>query len=99
MTNKLQPCRFYFGDDPTFAGFTDGTTWNGFDNVWVTAETHAAIVAHFREGYAGIGYRGADLDEAMQPFTELTPDSDGLYSYACGFATSIDEDDWHIRNR
>jgi hypothetical protein len=42
---NLKPCRFYFGDDPTYDGFTDGTTWNGFDNVWVTPEVHKQVMA------------------------------------------------------
>ena len=85
----LKPCRFYFGDDPTYDGFTDGTTWNGFDNVWVTEKTHKAIVGRFLKDYQVSGYHGSDLLEIMESFN-IKPDNDGLYSYAYGFATSTE---------
>ena len=85
----MKPCTFCFGDGVEFTGFTDGTTWNGFDNVWVSKQVHAQISAHFRAEYQVLGYHGAALVEAMQCFDEIEPDSDGLYSYARGFATSI----------
>ena len=94
----LKPCRFYFGDDPTYDGFTDGTTWNGFDNIWVTESVHKEIVERFTEDYKASGYFTHDLDEVMESFM-LQPNADGLYSYANGFATSIDEDHWHTINR
>ena len=86
----MTPCKFYFGDDPTWDGLTDGSTWNGFNNVWVTEETHKAIVQHFTREYRVSGYHGADLLEVMDSFF-IEPDDDGLYSYANGFATSIEE--------
>lgn len=86
----LKPCRFYFGDDPTYDGFTDGTTWNGFDNIWVTPEVHEQIKDYF--------LNVCKYDPAEINLPE-SPDDDGLYDYSRGFATSIDEDDWHIRNR
>lgn len=91
MTAKLTPCRFYFGDDPTYDGFTDGTTWNGFENIWVTAEVHKEIVERFEADYKVMGYKGDELAEAMESF-DIEPDDDGLYSYAYGFATSIDDE-------
>jgi len=87
---KLTPCKFYFGDNPTFDGLTDGTTWNGFDNVWVTPEVHRQIVKHFREDYIKLGYTGNDLAYEMESFN-ISPSGDGLYSYANGFATSIED--------
>lgn len=77
----MRAIKFYFGDDPNFDGFTDDSTWNGFDNVWVTAEVHAEVRAHFKED----GY-----DEDESGFGEIEPDDDGLYSYANGFATQLD---------
>ena len=95
---KLQAIRFYFCDDPTWDGFADGTTWNGFDNVWVTPEVHSLICEHFRKDYATMGEDQAGVDYLMQSFDDLEM-VDGLYSYAYGFATSIDEDHYHIINR
>lgn len=43
---KLSKCHFTFGGDgPVYPGFTDGSIWNGWDNVLVTRETHADIIA------------------------------------------------------
>lgn len=85
--NNLKHCRFYFGDDPTYEGFTDGTTWNGFDNIWVTPEVHKQVMADH------------PIEDPDNNYWDIEPDDDGLISYAYGFATSIDEDDWHIRNQ
>lgn len=87
---NLKPCKFYFADETTWDGFTDGTTWNGFDNVWVTPEVHQQISDYF------LNVCKYHPDEISLP-TE--PDGDGLYSYANGFTTSIDEDHWYIINR
>lgn len=86
----MKPVKFYFGDDPLFDGFADGTTWNGFDNVWITADTMKQITDYFRADYQSAGYHGADLAEVMECF-DIEPDADGLYSLANGFATSIEE--------
>lgn len=44
----MRPVRFTFEGGPEFAGFTDGTTWNGWPNVWVTPDERDRIVAWFR---------------------------------------------------
>jgi len=79
--SAFTPCTFYFGDDPTFEGFTDGTTWNGFDNIWVTPEVHEKVLAHFNAIY----------DPSEHGLNEVQIDGSGLYSYANGFATSVEE--------
>jgi len=86
----LQEITFHFGDDPTFLGYTDSTTWNGFDNVWVTEDEHNRICNHFRSEYILMGEDAEGVEYLMQSFYELEPDDDGLYSYANGFATSAD---------
>ena len=85
----LVPVRFYFGDNPTFDGLSDGSTWNGFDNIYVTAEVHKQISDHFRSEYTSTEYDAAGVGYLMQSFDEIRTDADGLYSYANGFATSI----------
>ena len=94
----LEEIQFCFGDDPTYLGWSDGTTWNGFDNVWVTEDVHNQICNHFRSEYILMGEDEAGVDYLMQSF-DIEPDADGLYSYANGFATSIDEDHYYIVNR
>jgi hypothetical protein len=79
----MKACRFYFADPdgPTYQGFTDGTTWNGFANVWVTPAVRDAI---------------ADAADAEEPWSEtgkelrgLTPNADGLISLANGYAAEV----------
>jgi len=74
----MRAIKFCFADDKEFDGFTDDSTWNGFDNVWVTAEVHAEVRKYFLE----VGYNDEELG-----FSLIEPDNDGLYSYANGFAT------------
>ncbi len=70
----LRRVRWAFDDMPTFDGFTDNTTWNGFLNVWVIPAVHDKVIVsmgreHVEE--SGIG--------------EIVPDERGLISYAGGF--------------
>lgn len=76
--NGLTPCRWSFDDTEPHDGFTDGTTWNGWDNIWVTPAVHAAVI----EEMAGHG--DADM-VAMEPV-------DGLICYAYGYCTQIEDD-------
>ena len=72
----MRPVKFYFMGDPTYNGFTDDTHWNGFINVWVTPEVHKQVVADH------------PIEDSDNDYWDITPDSDGLISYAGGFATS-----------
>src|SRR5690606_39505352 len=69
-------------DRKIFDGFTDGTKWNGFDNIWVTPDTHAQVIEHM-----------GDDPETLEMFRELEPmehpEVGTLYSYSHGFTTSI----------
>jgi hypothetical protein len=75
----LRAVRWCFVEpEHAFEGFTDSTRWNGFLNVWVTPETHAAVLAYLRP----------DGDPAsIADMESLVPGDDGLVSYAGGFAT------------
>lgn len=79
--------RFAFADDTEFDGFTDGTTWNGFDNIWVDADTFEAVLTAWEK--AG----NEDNAEMLAELREQTPDADGHYSFAYGFATQIIDGD------
>jgi hypothetical protein len=78
----MPPCRFSFDDGPTFPGFSHGSTWNGFDNVAVTPETHAEVLAWLER-------EGGDADE-IEGFRAMVPDASGLISYGGGYATRIE---------
>lgn len=83
-----RPVRFYFADDTEYDGFTDDTTWNGFDNIWVTAETFEKVLAEWEKT------AGPDDREHLDELKSQAPDEDGHYSFAYGYATQIvDPDD------
>lgn len=67
-----------FNDDLIYDGFTDGTTWNGWDNVWVTPEVHKKVMA-------AIVADGGTVED----FAECTTNDDGLVCYGWMFCTSI----------
>ena len=70
---------FDFGDGFDYYGYTDGTTWNGFNNIWVTEKEYQRIIKHFDHIN--------DIDESG--LLELKKDESGLYSLAYGFSTII----------
>lgn len=72
-------CRWHFdGASRVFDGFTDGTTWNGWDNVQVTPETHADVIAWFE----------ANGDDASA-FREMEVEPNGRVSYAYGWCCTV----------
>ena len=79
----MKPVLFMF-DDPSvlYEGFAHGSTWNGFDNVAVTAETLAKIRA------AAVASDGPDFDPE---YYDIAPMKNGLYSLGWGFAAQIVE--------
>jgi hypothetical protein len=85
MEFDMKPCNFTFDDSPEFPGFAYGTTWNGFDNVAVTLETHQDIIVWLEE---------TDSDEdTLTDFRAMKPEQHEngmmLVSYAMGYATQI----------
>lgn len=76
MSNQadLKPVTFTFGGDDKFQGFSDGTTWNGFDNVRVTPAEFDRIVEHFDDSDA---------------FSDVAKDENGLYDLSSAYVTSI----------
>jgi hypothetical protein len=56
----MPACRFRFDDDPTWEGFSHGSTWNGY-NVAVTRETLDRIMARSMEA-------ALDMGDAHQQF-------------------------------
>lgn len=72
----MRPCRWTFDGDRVFDGVTDGTRWNGFLNVWVTWETHKAVLGHLGDA------------DGTQELHAIKPDPfGGLVDYTNGFAT------------
>lgn len=87
----MEPCKFSFDDSPVFEGFSHGSTWNGFDNVAVTAGERERIAAYFRESSVS----GDDAENgvadlmAIEPFHPNGYDGRDLYSLGWGYATQI----------
>ncbi len=114
----FRPVKFGWTDDESYDGYTDDTTWNGFDNIWVTPEVHQHIIDQNRADRPQrtndeldnlvAGWKSATaakmdsdtLDQFIDRIYEIDAlvtvelDGDtGLYSYAYGYATIIDEDE------
>jgi hypothetical protein len=83
----MKACFFTFDYGPRFAGYSHGTTWNGFDDVSVTLATARAIDRWFATLVAG------RLEEELDVrFADLPRGADGLISLAGGYATRIDRE-------
>lgn len=76
----MTPCKFRFDDSPVFEGWTDGTFWNGFANVWVAPDVRELIAQHFRNA------EGDAYDDQIE---RLPLDRNGRVSLAMGYATSL----------
>ena len=77
--NALDAIAFSFDGLRRFDGFTDGSTWNGFDNVWVTPATWDLVRAYLQS---------IEPDALDAEAFDLAPDpATGLVSLANGWAT------------
>ena len=76
----MTPCKFTFDDTPEFEGFAHGSTWNGFDNVYVAPEVREQIAAYFQSIN--------DPDGAADIRSIDTMDN-GMISLGWGYATQI----------
>ena len=82
---NMKPCKFTFDDSPVFDGFAHGSTWNGFDNVAVTASERDRIVQWMRE----TAMSDDDSDNGIDDFLSIAPMENGLFSLGWGYATQI----------
>ncbi|HEX8586188.1 MAG TPA: hypothetical protein VF680_17480 [Allosphingosinicella sp.] len=83
INTKLDNVRFYDACGDEFDGYTDGSTWNGWSNVWVDAHEWPRLVAAWHD---------PDDAERSAKFAARTPDADGLYSLGFEFCTSVDDE-------
>ena len=97
----LRAVRFNFGGDGgvfsnEFDGYTDGTTWNGWLNVYVKLETYRDQIRPLMVGEAGLGF-----DETVEDLDGIAAEAEKngtLVSLAGGFTTAevtppvVDED-------
>lgn len=81
---QMRMCQFTFDGEERFIGYTDGTLWNGFDNIWTTPEQHADILRHFH---------AVDDDDSLQEFLGMPRrhhrQLGDCFSYAYGYATQV----------
>ena len=70
---------------PCFNGYTDGTTWNGWNNIWVDEETHLKVLDYLAKDYD----YNFNLMFKENNFDELQPNKMGLYCYAYGMTCII----------
>ena len=71
---------FDFGDGFDYYWYTDGTTWNGFANIWIENNVYRQILNNYDHNL--YDYKESEL-------FGLSPNEDGLYSLAYGFSTII----------
>ncbi len=77
--NGMRSIAWSFGEGPTFPGFTDDTTWNGFLNVRVPVSAWPYVLAEL--------IAGADEDaETIEAYRRIS-NADGLVCLSNGFAT------------
>ena len=100
----LRSVAFGWDDETTYEGFTDGSTWNGWHNIWVTEKVHNQILEEF-DATLPTGLRNELKELLALPRTEeiedqihdlnsfhlVEQDDDRLFSYAYGYATCIEE--------
>ena len=67
------------GDGKIYNGYTDYSTWNGFDNVYVAGDVFKKIYAEAKKDRQF--FNPDDWPDA--------PDENGLYSLANGFSTTV----------
>jgi hypothetical protein len=87
----MQPCKFTFDDSPEFDGFAHGSTWNGFDNVAVTAAERERIRDWMYASAIDVLAVGDEVEDLMgiNPCDPLGPQGQELYSLGWGYATQI----------
>jgi len=80
----MKKVKFEFGDGNIYDGLTDGSTWNGFANIWIEDNVYRQILNNYDHNL---------YDYKESQLFELTTDKDGLFSLAYGFSTSIINED------
>ena len=80
----MKKVKFEFGDGNIYDGLTDGSTWNGFANIWIKDNVYRQILNNYDHNL--YDYKESEL-------FELTTNKDGLFSLAYGFSTSIINED------
>lgn len=87
----LTKCKFKFDTEAeVYQGFTDGTSWNGANNVWVTPEVHRKVVADFKRSWPEFKEDfDRDFGECLVDDHETEAGRLALVSYAYGFSTVV----------
>lgn len=80
VQHLMRPIAWQFEDGTTFPGYTDGTCWNGFINVWVGIATWPYVMAEL--------IAGADGDAELIGQYQAMSDVNGMVSLSHGYATS-----------
>ena len=80
----MKKVKFEFGDGNIYDGLTDGSTWNGFANIWVENNVYRQILNNY--------------DHSMYDYKEselfgIEPTEDGLYAFTYGFSNTIINED------
>ena len=83
--DKMKKVKWCFDGTRVFNGFTDGSKWNGFHNIWVDKKTHKMVSKLMIEELIH-----SDCDHReKEDWENMKPNNDGLYSYANCYTTQI----------
>ena len=84
MNTTLRLVRFGFDDSPLHTGYATGSTWNGWDNIKVSAAVRQALVSELASAM------GED-EPTVRALAGLPVGPDGLIDLSYGYACQIDE--------
>ena len=60
----MKKVKFEFGDGNIYDGLTDGSTWNGFANIWVENKVYRQILNNY--DHSMYDYKESELFELKQ---------------------------------
>ena len=78
----MKPVYFNDASANLWQGFSDGTTWNGWDNVWVTPTTWEEMLAKW-------AVNGDDAESIQEMREQYTVGEDGLVCLGYGLCNEL----------
>ena len=70
----------------TFDGYTDGTKWNGFSNIWVDEKNFLLVIEDLARDY---NYDFEKMFNEVFFDDIITPNKNGLYCFGYGYTRNI----------
>ena len=84
--SNLKKVRWAFDDGNVYDGYTDGSRWNGWINIWMDEKTYKLVLEEWMS-------HSDAVEEWTDEFSKLTPcesgEFEGLYSIAYGYTPHL----------